>query len=282
MPRLRTLLAVVLVAAGLAVPAAADVRQSAWLLVRAERNASVDITFRTAVTVLRGHVTTPDQNGWAGYYLQPLTRPGHDGFGQVWLPALHGKPPAAFAVPLGASAVAAPYIAIGAPWRLPAGRYRMHVFGSRPVEAILAVAGRGLPRRPLVATRPSTVSLGWGEAAGAGAPGVAYAQAPVTVGPRALSAAFALAVRHGVTDDDTTIETCLGTVTCLTGDGGVRHTVYERPEYAAWPARSTAKTVVGTYYAPGTPAPGDATAYAAVRTNGIVDRLVVAAFSLAL
>ena len=144
------LAALVLALGALAVPAHAA--KPATLTIKAARSGYVEQTFPSGVTLRAATSTAATSGSYAGFYLQPLSRAAQDGWGRVWFKQFTHE---AFD-PVGVS--------LGQPawweWRVPAGRYRIHVFGDAAVVARLTFTGRVTSRTltPTAASRAAAVS----------------------------------------------------------------------------------------------------------------------------
>lgn len=285
--RRRALLAALL-AAAVALPsapaAAAPVRT---LTITAGRSGSVDWTFARAVT-LHPARTKVASGSYAGFYLQPLDRAPHLGFGQVLLGDFRFGSHPHFPVPFGAGG-SEPYLAPGTPWRIPAGRYRIHVFGDRPTVARLALSGitadrrvgASRPSRVVVASRDVTPSVADHRVP---APGGTVADTPVELPRTALSFAAVFMARHGVIPEGSTATACLrppGEAGCIR-DGAPADDAY-RIIHAATLTPVPVIDATSThawYYFPGTLPGGAYEGEFTMATTNLVDKLAVAVFSL--
>ena len=261
------------------------------LIVTAARSASVDVTFPKAVTLDTGHSTAAGGAEFSGYYFQPLAGKAEAGFGQVWFADFRYEDFTPRALPLGWSAIGSYASSPAVRWSVPAGRYRLHVFGDRRVEARLAVSGR-LAGRRLTATRPTTVGAAAKDVTPSvagrqtGLPGVVVDDLPLSAHPHSLSVSAVYTVRHSVATNATVADSCLGRadgLRCVAADGdayawqGYSFREVHREGPSAQSATTTAE-----YLAPGTLGAGPHKGYFEIASSAFLDRVAVAVFALRL
>lgn len=271
------LFALVLALGALAVPA--DAAKSATLTIKAARSGYVEQAFPSGVT-LRAELSTVASSGsYAGFYLQPLSRPAQDGWGRVWFKQFAHKDFRPVGVSLGQPA--------WSDWRVPAGRYRIHVFGDAAMVARLTFAGRVASRTltPKAASRAAAVSKDVTPAvAGERVPTSAavVADLPIAVHTNSLSFAATFTVYRGTwVVDPSQRDGCIGDsgglpCTALSRNGGRenhwQHQIVGPLTYAVAMSSSS--------YNPHGLSSGEKTAWFHVETPHLTERVAVAAFTL--
>jgi hypothetical protein len=280
--------------ASLATPVAARAATAATLTVRATGTASVDVTFRAPVTVDPWRSVVQGGTSYAGFYVQPLAGDPAGGRGMVDVRAFQERGyqpfppvpglPASLPLPLGKDHLA------GIVRPLPAGHYRVHVFGDGAVTARIwvshAVGG------PLVASRRgrSTFAVADTTPSTRGVPGGATLDlpfAPASAHTMAWSAIHQ--VTHGYGPSDNLPMSCIGRPehpACVSESNNNQGAGYHgRNGVVLMGTLPVNQTVIDDVYAriyyPGQ-LPGDtAAAHFTTVTTAMLDRVVFAAFSLA-
>lgn len=272
--------------AGLAVPAAAE--GTATLTLRATRSAYVDVTFHHGFT-LHDATATDAGGAYRGYYLQPLTRSAADGFGQVWFASFRRPGFREAPIPIGGRGTTREVWTPGLNWTIPAGRYRVHVVGTHPVEVRLRVSGR-LPARTLTATRPTRAAAAVRDltlpvverTAPAGA---AAGEIPISIDGRALAFSSLYWQRRGTMTSAISGNTCIGRaggVQCVGGSQWSRARNYEEFHTNTSSKFAESAGTLTTYYDPGRLPDGDHVGHFKLATTSMFDKVVGAVFTLSL
>ena len=284
-----------LVVTGLPAPAAGATGTTYTL--SAARSASVDVTFTRAVTLDMGRTRVTGAGAYAGYYVQPLGAAPDSGHGEIWVTEFSYPDFQRFPIPLGNQDAILSYPK-GTARRLPAGRYRLHVLGDRAAHVRLALTGAGADRR-LSPSRPSPFAAVWKDVtpdvAGQRVPGTVTADLPITV-KSADSLTFLAwyvvshATHHTIA---TSARQCLGTTEhpalCDQGfepgpvDPSERGYGYKYNEQHVQHPTTLADDALSftAYSRRNTAFTGNVKAYYEITSTGVMDRVVVAAFSLA-
>lgn len=265
--------------------------------VSAARSGSVDVTWSRAVTLELRNTTVVSGRTYSGYYVQPLAAPADSGTGELRVTQFHQAPFAPARVPLGDRQGSAAFLSQKMERVFVPGRYRIHVFGDGATTVRLALRGAGVSRalgakrRSVVvaAVRDLTPRLVEGQAA----LGVSTGGFPVTVpSPHSMTvAAVYFTFRSAYPAFTGTYNVCLGPpengAPCHAGpklsDDPYHENTYDMRDYRIShpvPLLSGAVTYAG-YYTGGTAVAGDRTASYALAVDALIDKVVVAAFSLA-
>ena len=254
------------------------------LVVEAARSASVDVTFAGFVTVDLPRAVVSGGGRFAGFYFQPLAGNPSHGAGAFVVKAYAAPGLPVLPIPLGTASRELADNPVLAP-----GRYRVHVLGEQAVRVTVRVTGHQGGR--LRASRATKVAFASRDVtpypSGVAAPGGSVATLPIdVVSARAISVATVQLLHHGsAAATKYTAQLCLGSSarpSCLAADRASREQYHQSHYVITLPAL----TLTGTdewarYYYPDfvrLPA-GPHTAYAAVATTSLVDRVVVAALS---
>lgn len=295
-PSPRRALAVVLLAAlgSLAVPATA--KSTATLTVRGARGGYVEHTFRSPVTLHLSPSTTVTGGGsYAGYYLQPLSGQAKPdtGWGEVWFSTFRDDAfrTSNFAIPLGRSYYLEPKQFKARRFAVPAGRYRIHVFGDKPVTARLVLSGSVAPAtltarsssRAWALARDLTTTVAGQRPAG---PVATVSDVPVATTPTTLSVTATYTVETEVVTGLATHGACIGRpdgMRCIGEKTEPRPDWYLYRVYhpSTLPVTSIACMEVQYYY-PGDLVPGENTAYYDIVSTNLTRHVATGLFTLTL
>lgn len=261
------------------------------VVLTAARSASVDVTFTRTVTLDPEAVSVTGGRHYAGFFLQRVGAGAAGGTGAMYLRAYRAPDAELLGLPLGPDDFTA-----DAPYRLPAGRYRLYALGDGPVEVRLPLAGYG-GVRTLRATRAVRVEYAMKDVTdrvlprplGMPSPGAFRADLPITVVSKStVSFSSIQTIRRGTyyTSGTTQPESCIGAAehpACLTEPKEGNGAAFKQGQYTfdTSPARN-ARFVdeTGRLYFPGQIEAGDWTAHFSLASTDTIDRVVVAAMSI--